>query len=80
MDEVLGWLAFAIDDGIRHAGASELGTTPEAVVLKAMDRAREKYGEQDWSLWTFRAEPIPARLGAKPVHFEWRHGALVRAR
>jgi len=50
-----------------------------AVVLKAMDRAREKYGgEQDWSHWQFRAEPIPACLGAKPVHFEWREGRLTR--
>ena len=56
MDEVLGWLAFVGDEGIQHAGASELGTTPESVILKTMDRARKKYGgEQDWAHWHFRA-------------------------
>ena len=51
---VLGWDAWAGDSGIKHANAVELGGTPESAVARAMERAVQKYGPQDWSGWEFR--------------------------
>jgi hypothetical protein len=76
--EVLGWDAWIGDDDIKHANAVELAGTPESAVRKAMEHAVQKYGEQDWSGWEFRAEPIPKTSGAEVIHFRWRDGALVR--
>jgi len=75
---VLGWDAWAGDAGIKHANAVELGGTPESAVCRAMERAVQKYGPQDWSAWDFRAEPVPKTSGADVVRFVWRDGALRR--
>jgi hypothetical protein len=77
-DEVLGWDAHIGDTGFNHANAVELGGIPESAVGRAMERAVQKYGPQDWSTWEFRAEPIPKTRGADVVRFVWRDGTLVR--
>jgi len=56
--EVLGWDAWAGDTGIKHANAVELGA-PESAIARVLERAVQKYGRQDWTIWEFRAEPIP---------------------
>ena len=61
---MLGWDAWAGDSGIKHANAVELGGTPESAVTRAMERAVQKYGPQEWSGWEFRAEPVPKTSGA----------------
>jgi len=46
--------------------------------MRAMERAAQKYGEdQDWSAWQFRAEPVPRGSG-DVVRSAWRDGAFVR--
>ena len=59
----------------REGGAMELGGTPESAVARAMERAVQTYGPQEWSAWEFRAEPVPKSSGADVVHFAWRDGA-----
>jgi hypothetical protein len=66
------------DSGIKHANAVELGGTPESAVTRAMERAVQKYGPQEWTGWEFRAEPVPKSSGADVVRFAWRDAALVR--
>ena len=80
---VLGWDAWAGDNGIKHAntvqlGGVQLGGTPEDAVLQVIERATVKYGPQDWSTWEYRAEPIPKTSGADVVRFVWRDGGLVQ--
>jgi hypothetical protein len=62
----------------RLAQEVELGGTPESAVARAMERAVQKYGAQEWSTWEFRAEPVPKTSGAEVFRFAWREGALVR--
>jgi hypothetical protein len=77
--EVLGWDCWGADVGLRHANVVELGVTPEAAMIRLVERVRMKYGaDVDLSTWTWRAEPIPKTAGADVVRFAWRDGALVR--
>jgi hypothetical protein len=74
---ILGWDAHIGDDGIRHAYATLLACEPEDAVRVAMDRARQKYGDVDFTGWDMRAEPVPAGSGAT-VRFTWHAGQLRR--
>ena len=71
----LGWEALIGDGEWRHAYAAVLGVPPEAAVERAMERARGKYGDQDWTRWRMRAEPIPPGSG-DVRHFKWDRGEL----
>jgi len=47
-------------------------------VSRAMERAVQEYGPQDWTTWEFRAEPVPKTGGAEVVRFVWGDGVLRR--
>jgi len=68
--EGLGWDAWIGDAGLKHANAVELGGTPESAVLLAMARARQKYGEQDWSTWEWSAREYGTRE-LRVIPFFW---------
>jgi|GEM_PF-504618 hypothetical protein len=75
---VLGWNGWAVSPAYRSANVVVMGGTPESAVMRAMERAAQKYGEdQDWSAWQFRAEPVPRGSG-DVVRSAWRDGAFVR--
>ncbi len=75
---VLGWDCWGRDSGVRHANVVQLGGAPEEAMASLLDRAVQKYGSEEWSAWTFRAEPIPKTSGAEAIHFRYEGGALVR--
>ena len=72
---VLGWEAMIGDGEWQHAQAIVLGVPAEVAVELAMERARQKYGEQDWTGWRMRAEPIPPDAG-EVRHFTCADGQL----
>lgn len=67
--EPLGWDCWGGDAGIHHANVVQLGMTLEDAMRHLLARAVQKYGEQDWITWDFRAEPVPKNQGATVLHF-----------
>jgi hypothetical protein len=54
--EVGHWDAWGdTHDGLEHANAVCVMTTPEEAVARVMEKARQKYRVTDWSRWRFHA-------------------------
>jgi hypothetical protein len=74
------WQAFLFipGDTLEHAHAFEMNCLPEWAVQMAQAAAVVKYGVQDWSRWSMRAEFSMLTREARTVYFEWADGVLRR--